>query len=156
MKDNELINAICVVTEGMAKTFSAQCALVVESFSNERMESRQIFRELNASSEERLTRANMMVANFAKSADQMSELSGKIAHEYTDHIQRLANERRSLTEVVSQQQSYIRVLQGKIDDRDEHIKSLHAQICQLTETNASLIRRLTAGPIVQNDFGVHH
>ena len=147
----------------MANTFSTYSTDVINAFAQERLASAEMFRGIAASSEQRLDRANAMVTLFGKSADAMTNMLATISNEYTEHIRKLAEERDKLLaecdkllEMNAKQQAYIEVLQNKVDDRDDHIKSLLAQNAQQSNATAQLIQRLTAapqGPLVHNDFG---
>ena len=105
----------------MANTFNESSRNIVESFAQERIGARRIFLELASSSEQRLDRANHIV-------DNLSKLEQVIAHEYTDHIQKLRADVDQSKSLIIEQQQYIRVLQDKVDERDAHIRDLLSQI----------------------------
>lgn len=156
MTEQELIQAIHAIAEQMAQTFSAYSTDVLKAFAKERLASSEMFRDIAASSEQRLGRANAMVSLFGKSADAMTTMLSTISTEYVEHIRKLTDERDKLLEMNAKQQAYIEVLQNKVDDRDDHIKSLLAQNAQQSNATAQLIQRLTAAPqapLVHNDFG---
>lgn len=156
MNEQELIQSINSVAESMANTFSSYSHDVLKAFAEERAEARAMLRDITVSSEKRLERANLMVTQFSNSADVISNMASLISTEYAAHIKKLTDERDKLLAMVDEQQRYIKQLQDKVDDRDEHIKSLLTQNAQQANATTQLIQRLTSGPLVQNDFGVHH
>lgn len=156
MNEEDLTKSIQAIAQSMANTFSSYSRDVLQAFADERTESRAMLRDITMSSEKRLDRANLMVTQFANSADVLSKMTATIATEYADHIRKLTDERDKLLEMNAKQQEYIKLLQCKVDDRDEHIKSLLTQNAQQANATAQLIQRITSGPLVQNDFGVHH
>lgn len=163
MTEQELIQSINSIAESMANTFSSYSHDVLQAFSEERKEARAMLRDITVSSEQRLDRANVFVTQFAHSAEELSKMATIISTEYAEHIKKLTDERDRLLKeqerlltMVEDQQNYIRQLQSKVDDRDDHIKSLLIQNAQQANAVTQLMQRLTGGPLVQNDFGVHH
>lgn len=163
MTEKELIQSIRSIAESMANTFSAYSHEVLQAFAEERKEARAMLRDITVSSEQRLDRANVFVTQFAHSAEELSKMSTTISTEYANHIKKLTDERDRLLDehdkliaMIEEQQRYIQQLQEKVDDRDEHIKSLLIQNAQQASAVTQLMQRLTGGPLVQNDFGVHH
>lgn len=144
----------------MAKTFNDTSHTIVESFTQERLDARRMFRELTAStdqrlldlatsSEQRLDRANHMV-------DNLSKLEQVIAHEYTAHIQKLRADVDQSKKLIIEQQEYIRILQDKVDERDNHIRDLLAQIATQNHTISILAdKALTAQPLMYNNMAPH-
>lgn len=147
----------------MANTFSSYSHDVLKAFAEERKEARAMLRDITVSSEQRLDRANVFVTQFAHSSEELSNMASTISTEYAEHIKKLADERDKLLNehdkliaMIEEQQRYIKQLQDKVDDRDEHIKSLLIQNAQQANAVTQLMQRLTGGPLVQNDFGVHN
>lgn len=163
MNEQELIQSIHSIAESMANTFNTYSREVLQAFTEERKEARSMLRDITVSSENRLDRANLIVTQFGNSCDAMTNMISLISTEYTEHIKKLADERDRLLDkndklvaMIEEQQRYIKQLQDKVDDRDEHIKSLLIQNAQQANAVTQLMQRLTGGPLVQNDFGVHH
>ena len=141
----------------MSKNFSEASSTIVKTFAEERIESRRMFHELMTmsqehlidladSSEQRLDRANHMMEN-------LSQLEQVIAHEYTDHIKKLRSDVDELKKITTSQQEYIRNLQDKVDERDQHIKDLLAQIATQNKTISMLVdKALNSQPLMYNNM----
>lgn len=159
MKDEmrESLEMFKVAIMEMAKMFNNSSNDMVDAFKSERLDARRMFRELTAtteqrllelgaSSEQRLDRANHMV-------DNLSKLEQVIAHEYTEHIQKLSHDLDATKQIVSDQLAYIRVLQDKVDQRDAHIKDLLSQLAELNRTVSLLAEKaLNAQPLMYNNM----